>query len=164
MLKSKSVRLAAVALGAALLAAPHFASAQATDKAAARCENCAAGKNVAQGERGARGKMGRRHRGMNAEARLDRMAKFLNLTDDQKAKLKPLMEQHGQEARAIFQDQALTREQKREKFSALRKAQHEAVSAVLTPEQKEKMAAAREQMKQRLQNRRPGAGTAKDKS
>lgn len=153
MLKFKSVRLAAVALGAALLAAPHFASAQANDTKPAE------GK-PAQRE-GMRGRRGMSGRGMSAEARLNRMAELLALTDDQKAKLKPVFEQNAKDMKALMEDQALTREQKREKFSALRKTSNEAVEAVLTPEQKEKLAKSREEMRKRFQNRRQGAQTPK---
>lgn len=153
MLKSKSVRLAAVALGAALLAAPHFASAQANDSKPAEGKP-----SRREGMRGRRGMSGR---GMSAEARLNRMAEMLALTDDQKAKLKPVFEQNAKDMKALMEDQSLTREQKREKFSALRKTSHEAVEAVLTPEQKEKLAKSHEEMRKRFQNRRQGAQTQK---
>lgn len=153
MLKSKSVRLAAVALGAALLAAPHFVSAQANDTKPAE------GKPAQrEGMRGRRGMSGRR---MSVEARLNRMAEHLALTDEQKAKLKPIFEKNAKDMKALLEDQSLTREQKREMMGPMRKAANDAVEAVLTPEQKEKLAKSREEMRKRFQNRRQGAQTPK---
>jgi Spy/CpxP family protein refolding chaperone len=70
------------------------------------------------------------------------MLKGLNLTDDQKAKVKVVMTEYGPKIKDA-----------RQKVQALRKEVHEKVVALLTPEQKE-------QLKQKVQQRRehPPAG------
>lgn len=76
--------------------------------------------------------------GMNATPNMDRLSKELNLTDEQKAKLQPLFEEHRKQMQSIWQDTSLTPEQKRAKAKELRQSHHQQMMAVLTPEQQQK--------------------------
>jgi protein CpxP len=71
-----------------------------------------------------------------------KMAKILqdlNLTDQQKTDLKPILKDRMTQARAIREDSKLTPEQKRDKMKELTKATQEKIAAILTPEQKAKL-------------------------
>ena len=84
-------------------------------------------------------RMGHRH-GMegNGDGRLQHLSQELNLTDDQKAKLKPILESEWQEMKPVRDDAALSREQKHEKMKGIHEKYQAQVAGVLTPEQQEK--------------------------
>jgi periplasmic protein CpxP/Spy len=75
-----------------------------------------------------------RHHGKH---RMERMAKKLNLTQDQQAKLKPIFEKQREQAKAIKSDTSLTEEQKKEKFQSLRQDSKAQINGILTPEQQQ---------------------------
>lgn len=81
----------------------------------------------------------------------------LNLTEDQRAKLQPIMQQQREQVQAIRSDSSLSQQQKQEKIRALRQSTMSQMQGILTPEQQQ-------QMQQWQQNRRgrhgrgPGAG------
>lgn len=77
-------------------------------------------------------------KGPSAEERMKRMAEALNLTDEQKAKIEPILKEEGEKLRAIFQDQNASREEKGKKMQEARKDISAKMKAVLTPEQAEK--------------------------
>ncbi len=72
------------------------------------------------------------------EERLDRMAKDLNLTDDQKAKIKPILEKEADQRKAIMEDSSLSREDRRAKFMELQQKTHADIKAVLNQDQQKK--------------------------
>ena len=80
----------------------------------------------------AQGKHWRHHRN-----RMARMAKKLNLSQDQQNQLKPIFENQHQQARAIKSDSSLTQDQKKEKFQSLRQDTMAKVNNILTPEQQQ---------------------------
>jgi len=47
------------------------------------------------------------------ESRLEEISKQLNLTDDQKAKLKPILQDEAQQMKTLHEDTSLTHEQKK---------------------------------------------------
>jgi Spy/CpxP family protein refolding chaperone len=75
----------------------------------------------------------------SAETKLQEMSKQLNLTDDQKAKLKPILEDELQQVRAVQDDSSLTKKQKFAKLKSIRDAHAPQINGVLTPEQQEKL-------------------------
>ncbi|MFA6544553.1 MAG: hypothetical protein WCS99_09020 [Limisphaerales bacterium] len=77
-------------------------------------------------------------KGPSAEERMKRMAEALSLTDEQKAKIEPILKEEGEKLRAIFQDQNASREEKGKKMQEARKDISAKMKAVLTPEQAEK--------------------------
>ena len=77
--------------------------------------------------------------------RLEKMADHLNLSADQRAKIKSIMEKSGPEIREIMaKGRQNASESDREKVRALLKKQTEEIGAVLTEDQRKKFAEARE--------------------
>jgi Spy/CpxP family protein refolding chaperone len=68
----------------------------------------------------------------------DRMADELGLTDEQRAKMKPLMEQERTELEALRADTSLTKEARRAKAGEVHRKYRELRDAILTPEQRAK--------------------------
>lgn len=79
------------------------------------------------------------HSAMSADAHLQMLSEKLNLTDDQKAKLKPVLQDQEQQLKTVNDDTSLTQEQKIAKKKALHESFHEQINAVLTPEQQAKL-------------------------
>ena len=63
----------------------------------------------------------------------------LNLTDQQKAQLKPVFQSTHQEMRALRADTTLTPEQKHEKMQQIRQNQMAQVKSIPTPEQQQQL-------------------------
>ncbi|HSV11408.1 MAG TPA: hypothetical protein VLI68_11590 [Hanamia sp.] len=76
------------------------------------------------------------------------MMNNLNLTADQKAKMKELRENGKQQREAISNDASLTQDQKKEKMKELHKTQSDKMNSILTPEQQATWKANMQQMKQ----------------
>jgi Spy/CpxP family protein refolding chaperone len=71
--------------------------------------------------------------------RMAKLAQALGLTDSQKEQIKPILKDAKAQKQAIEADTKLTPEEKKAKFKELRKATHEKIGAILTPEQKTKL-------------------------
>jgi Spy/CpxP family protein refolding chaperone len=84
--------------------------------------------------------------------RMQEGAKELNLTEDQKAKLKELYTPQREKLREIWKDESLTREQKLEKFKALRAGNEPKLKDILTPEQLEKWQQRQTQARERMES------------
>ncbi|MFA6290004.1 MAG: Spy/CpxP family protein refolding chaperone [Opitutaceae bacterium] len=76
--------------------------------------------------------------------RLKELADKLGLTDDQKAKLKPIIQDEAQAMKDLREDTSLDETARREKMMEIRKAHREQIAAILTPEQQAKLKDARE--------------------
>ncbi len=92
-------------------------------------------------------------RGMRG--RMD-IGKMLNLTDDQKAKVQPILDAQREKARAIMQDDSLSQDDKRTKMKALRDDTSAQLKPILTPEQFQKW----QTMQTRMRRMSPPAGGA----
>jgi len=92
------------------------------------------------------GKMGHEHGPMSADEHLQMLSQKLNLTDDQKAKIKPIIEEHLQERRTVMNDQSLTPEQRHSKMQASMEAAHTKINAILNDDQKKQFAQMMEEM------------------
>ena len=86
--------------------------------------------------------------------RLQEVAKELNLTEDQKEKLKPILHAEMEKIKELRENKDLTREQKIEKFKAIREEAAPQVKAILTPEQLEKWQKMREEFREKVAQRR----------
>ncbi len=75
---------------------------------------------------------------MSPQERLDAMAKQLNLTDEQKTKIKPILEQEHEKMQTLRQDTSLSREDRMSKMMDIRKSTSEEIKKVLTPDQQKK--------------------------
>jgi Spy/CpxP family protein refolding chaperone len=91
------------------------------------------------------------------QRRLDMLAEQLNLTDAQKAAIKPILAAEANDIKAVEQDNALSMEQKQSKISGIREASSKKIDATLTPEQQAKSAKLKENAKQQ-RNKKPAPG------
>jgi Spy/CpxP family protein refolding chaperone len=80
--------------------------------------------------------------------RLDQMTRRLNLTAEQQAKIKPILEEEAGQFKAIDETR-LTRDERRDKLQELRNATFDKIQPILTPEQQKKHEALRERMHER---------------
>jgi len=85
------------------------------------------------------GKDGAKH-GQHRGDRMQKMADKLNLTDAQKAKIKPIMENAMQQMKALRDNDKLTREQKRDKMRAIHQATQAKINPILTAAQRQQLA------------------------
>ena len=72
------------------------------------------------------------------EDRLERMSRRLNLTDEQKAKIRPILQDEQKQMKALREDASVSQEQRREKARQIRNSNQRQIDEILTPEQKEK--------------------------
>lgn len=79
------------------------------------------------------------NRQVHAAAQLERMKIRLELKDEQVTKVKSIHEQMAAKAKAIKENDQLTKEDKKTKMKQLGKDRKEAINAILTTEQQEKM-------------------------
>jgi len=75
-----------------------------------------------------------------AERHIERMSEKLNLTEQQKKDITPIIESEMKDVRAVMSNESLTKEQKLEKINAIHQATKEQLSKILTPEQLKKYA------------------------
>jgi Spy/CpxP family protein refolding chaperone len=73
------------------------------------------------------------------EARLQKLSSELNLTDDQKNQLKPILQDEIQQLKTVHEDSSLSADQKKEKMTEIRQASRSKMRSVLTPEQQTKL-------------------------
>lgn len=73
------------------------------------------------------------------DAHLQMLTEKLNLTDEQRTKLKPILQDQAQQLKAVHDDASLTPEQRNAKMKAIHASFHDQVNAVLTPEQQAKL-------------------------
>jgi len=83
---------------------------------------------------------------MTPESRLKMLTEKLNLTEDQQAKLKPVLEDESKQMKALHDDTSLAPADKRAKMKELHESSTEKINAVLTPDQQAKW----KQMKQEM--------------
>ncbi len=97
---------------------------------------------------------GQRGKAPSVEDRLERMQKDLDLTDDQVAKIKPILEDMQKQMEALRESSSGDREKSMEAMKKLMDSEEEKISALLTDEQKTKLA----EMKKEREKNRPGPG------
>ncbi len=89
------------------------------------------------------------HRVMDPARQLDRLTRRLNLSDDQRAQIKPILEERQQKMMAILQNQSLTQGDARAQMRTVHLDTHKRIMAVLNDQQKQTF----QQMEQRRWNR-----------
>ena len=67
------------------------------------------------------------------------MSERLGLSDEQKQKIQPIVENEIKEMLAVRDDETLSQEQRQEKMKTIRQTSREEIDKVLTPEQKAKL-------------------------
>jgi Spy/CpxP family protein refolding chaperone len=82
----------------------------------------------------------------------------LNLSDEQKAKLRPIIQDENQQMEALRSDNSLTQEQKIDKANQIRANASPKIKAILTPEQLQKLAQLQqERVREQQQQTQPSA-------
>ena len=89
---------------------------------------------------------------MTPESRLKMLTEKLDLTEDQQAKLKPILEDQSTQMKALHDDTSLAPEDKRAKMKELHESSTEKINAVLTPDQQAKW----KQVKQEMMDKHKG--------
>jgi len=79
----------------------------------------------------------------------------LNLTDDQKAKLRPIIMDENQQMEALRNDTTMTQEQKIAKANQIRADASPKIKAILTPEQIQKLTQLQEERARQQQQQQP---------
>jgi periplasmic protein CpxP/Spy len=86
---------------------------------------------------------------MDPNRQLEHMTKELGLSADQQAQIKPVLMDRDQKMQALFQNQSLSREDRRAQMMAIRQDSTTKINAVLNDQQKQKFAAMQEHMGRR---------------
>jgi len=89
--------------------------------------------------------------GIHGGGKLKKLSNELELTDAQKAQLRPILMGAHQQSQAIKADTTLTPEARKTKMHELGRSTRQQMQAILTPEQREKLKAIRQE--HREQNR-----------
>lgn len=103
----------------------------------------------AQGRRGGR---------FTPERRLQHLSRKLNLTDDEKAKIKPILEDQQQKMQALRQDTSLSKQDRRAKFQELRQNYISQVRPILNPDQQAKFDQMIQKQEQRMKQHQQAKG------
>lgn len=90
-------------------------------------------------------------RTMEGFGELRYLSQQLNLTDDQKEKLRPILMEEGEQMRTTRLDEHIPLDQKRTKMLEIRDSFRPKIAALLTPEQQEKWKKIQEAEQQRRQ-------------
>ena len=85
------------------------------------------------------------------QSKLDKISAELNLTDDQKTKIKPVLESEYSQLQTINQDSSLSPDQKKAKAKEAHSSAKTEINGVLTPDQQKKWAAMKESAKENRQ-------------
>lgn len=85
---------------------------------------------------------------------LGKIAQALDLTDEQKADIKPIVDQRRAKMMVLRENKSLTPEQKRAQAKEILQASLQQIKGILTPEQQQKL----DQIIQRIKERREGQG------
>ena len=102
--------------------------------------------------------MGHRPR-MSVDEQLERLTKKLKLSDDQQAKLKPILEDQNKQMEQIHNDSSLSREDRFSKMQALRQGSDTQIKTVLNEEQQKSFDKMREEQRDRMKQGRRGGDT-----
>jgi protein CpxP len=101
------------------------------------------------------------HRGpgqQGPEQELGWLSDNLKLTDDQKAKIKPLIEDEHKQLTALREDSSLSREEKRAKFRQIRTSTFDQIRPILTEQQRSTLQQIQQQREQRMKARQQKSG------
>lgn len=86
-------------------------------------------------------------RGFSVEQQMERMSEQLSLTDDQKPKVKAVLEESQKKMQEMRGDSSVPQDQRREKMQTLMQEQDKKLKGILKAEQYEKWQKTREEMR-----------------
>ena len=98
--------------------------------------------------------MGGRHGMPSAEDQLKHLSKKLNLSDDQQAKLKPILEDQHKQMQQLWSDNSMSRQDRFSKMRELRENADAQVKDILNDEQQKKFDQMREEQRSHMRHRR----------
>lgn len=78
------------------------------------------------------------------DARLQKLSSELNLTDDQKTQLKPVLQGEYKQLKAIHDDSSMSTDQKQSKMTEIHEGAKSQINSILTPDQQKKLAEMKE--------------------
>ncbi len=96
----------------------------------------------------------------SVDDQIKHLSKKLNLTDDQQAKLKPILEDQRKQIEQIHGDSSLSREDRFSKMQALRQSSDTQIKSVLTEEQQKSFDKMRAEQQDRMKQWRRGGENA----
>jgi Spy/CpxP family protein refolding chaperone len=108
------------------------------------------GRGMGQGHGMGHGPMG------SVDDQIKHLSKKLNLTDDQQAKLKPILEDQRKQMDTIHSDSSLSREDRFSKMQALRQSSDAQIKSVLNDEQQKNFDKMRAEQQERMKQWRKG--------
>ena len=79
------------------------------------------------------------------QAKLQQLATELNLTDDQKTQLKPVLQGEFKQLKAVHDDTSISPDQKNAKMKEIHEGAKGQINSILTPDQQKKLAAMKEE-------------------
>lgn len=100
------------------------------------------------------GQVQRGHRGRGMRGNGNDYLQSLNLSQDQKDKIRPILQDQRDQMRQLRQDQSLSRQQRMQKMQQIHENTSSRIRALLTPDQQKSFDAHEQEMKQRMQQRR----------
>ena len=83
------------------------------------------------------------------QQRLQEISTELNLTDDQKQQIKPILQSEFQQLKSLSSDTTMSSDQKQSKAMELHQNAKSQIGEILTPEQQKKLAAMKEEAKEK---------------
>jgi Spy/CpxP family protein refolding chaperone len=100
----------------------------------------------------------RHGRGMmpSTDDREEHLSQILDLTDGQKARIRPMLDDEASKMQSVWQDEGTPRDQKRLKLQQIHQETTAQMKVVLTTEQQKKLAEVEERTKQRVDRARHG--------
>ncbi len=96
---------------------------------------------------------------MSVDDQLQHLTKKLKLSDDQQAKLKPILEDQNKQMEQIHNDSSLSREDRFSKMQDLRQSSDTQIKSVLNEEQQKSFDKMREEQRERMKHWRRGGDT-----
>jgi Spy/CpxP family protein refolding chaperone len=75
------------------------------------------------------------------QQKLQRLSSELNLTDDQKTKLKPILQNEAGQLKSVNNDSSLSSDAKQAKMKEIHASASQQMNEILTPDQQQKLAA-----------------------
>lgn len=90
---------------------------------------------------------------LTPQERVDRLARFLDLTEPQKTAILAIMEARCAQVKAVIQDQNLTRPEKRARVRQIVKSTHDSIRALLNADQQAKFDKLCGKIKERIRER-----------
>lgn len=95
---------------------------------------------------------------MDPQQRVDRMAKALNLSDDQKSKVLDVLNGEQRQMSDLRADTSLSQQDRRSKMRAIREGSGSQIRALLNSDQQQKYDQMQQRMKERMEHNRGGSG------